>query len=131
MLGYVLRARLDFSLAPEGAVLKLVAFKTLFTAPLIAVLVSWLVMKRSVRWGLAVAGIACPVVISVFYVFAVSWAGYDWLAPNGFQDRTHLGLFREFFRDATLMSALGGGIGLLLGIGIEKLAIRTTSRSAD
>ncbi|HUF05498.1 MAG TPA: hypothetical protein VMM38_15165 [Aridibacter sp.] len=126
ILGDMLIRRLDFMLAPEAEVLKAVAFKGLLTAPLIAILVSWLVLKKSTRWGPAVAGIVCPLVISAFYVVAVSWAGFDWPEQIEFGGITRFGLFREFFRDALLLSALGGGIGLIIGSTIDKIvAIRT------
>ncbi|QQS40637.1 MAG: hypothetical protein IPM63_14895 [Acidobacteriota bacterium] len=115
LLWHTLVNWLAYKISNEAALFQIIAYKSLFAAPLIGVAVSWLFTRASLKWGPAVSTVVCPAVFVLFYVVAFSWVGIDWTTLTGLDGMTHGDLLASFAWLAARLAAAGFAISFLCG----------------
>lgn len=123
-LWHILVNRLPYKETAERPLFVIIANKSFFAAPLIAVAISWLFTRTSLKWGPAIATVICPAVFVLFYIAAFSWVGIEWSDSISFAGTTKGGLLASFAWDAARLATAGAAIGILCGLVIELLSKR-------
>jgi len=123
-LWHILVNMLPYKETAEHSLFQIIAYKSFYAAPLIAVAISWLFTRSSLKWGPAIATVVCPAVFVLFYIAAFTWVGIEWSHSIGIDSMTQAGLLASFAWDAARLAAAGAAIGFLCGSVIELLSKR-------